>query len=396
MLTKFGVKNYKALESVSIPLTPIHVVIGQNDSGKTSLLEAIHAFCNTTRVSLDQAFPGKWQGRELVYFGAQGTEVEMSASSEGFINNKQYTIDYMIGVDFASEDQELCHLTYERYKLNNETIREVPPTFIQATTVGRRAHVASEIRVDLDIIAKAIGTSSFYSFDPKVMSIPAAIDHSRKFRMDPDGFGLPTMLDDILGHDPEKFLSLQRDFCGYFPEFRKVHLETEMAAHRGYQASGLHNASQANGKGVYFETQDGHVVRAQQASDGAILFLGFLALSYLPTPPKTLLIEEPEKGVYPKRLAQIIDILRRLIASDINKDFPQIIMTTHSPYVLTPFSPEEVTLMSRRNGSVIARPLRDAPNIDERLGDGEFYLGELWYNLDEEELFQDASPQPSA
>jgi len=39
---------------------------------------------------------------------------------------------------------------------------------------------------------------------------------------------------------------------------------------------------------------------------------------------------------------------------------------------------------------VVARPLRDAPHIDERLAGGEFYLGELWYNLDEEELFQDA------
>jgi len=73
-----------------------------------------------------------------------------------------------------------------------------------------------------------------------------------------------------------------------------------------------------------------------------------------------------------------------------NEMLPQIVFTTHSPYVLTTFKPEEVTFMSKRNGSVVARPLRDAPHIDERLGDGEFYLGELWYNLDEEELFQDA------
>ena len=145
-----------------------------------------------------------------------------------------------------------------------------------------------------------------------------------------------------------------------------------------------------NGKGICLETQDGATIRAQQASDGAVLFLGFLALSYLPTPPQVLLVEEPEAGVYPKRLNQIIGLLKRM-AQDKSRDrFPQIIFTTHSPYLLTPFKPEEVTLMSRRNGSVIARPLRDAPNIDERLGDGEFYLGELWYNLEEEELFQDA------
>jgi hypothetical protein len=31
--------------------------------------------------------------------------------------------------------------------------------------------------------------------------------------------------------------------------------------------------------------------------------------------------------------------------------------------------------------------MRDAPDIQQRLGGGAFYLGELWYNLSEEELF---------
>ena len=67
-------------------------------------------------------------------------------------------------------------------------------------------------------------------------------------------------------------------------------------------------------------------------------------------------------------------------------------MTTHSPYLLSSFRPDEVTLMVRRDGSgsCPGRPLRDAPNIEERLGQGEFYLGELWYNLSEEELLADA------
>jgi hypothetical protein len=86
-----------------------------------------------------------------------------------------------------------------------------------------------------------IGSASFYSFDARMMAIPATIDESRKFRMDPDGFGLPTLLDDILGHDPERFISLEKEFCEYFPEFRKVRLQTEMAASRAYAESGLHH-----------------------------------------------------------------------------------------------------------------------------------------------------------
>jgi predicted ATPase len=122
------------------------------------------------------------------------------------------------------------------------------------------------------------------------------------------------------------------------------------------------------------------------------LFLGLLALQYIPQAPGLILIEEPEKGVYPKRLDEVITLLRRLQESATpDRPAPQIVMTTHSPYLLSQFTPEEVTYLSRRDGDgpVQARPLRDAHHIHERLAGGEFYLGELWYNLSEEELFAD-------
>jgi hypothetical protein len=210
--------------------------------------------------------------------------------------------------------------------------------------------------------------------------------------MDPDGFGLATLLDDILGFDPEQFIKLRSDFCGFFPQFRSVRIETEKAQQRVVESTGLYSAnSHGIGKGIAFETKAGTTIRAQQASDGAMLFLGLLALIHSPRPPKVLLIEEPEKGVYPKRLDEIVKLIKDLEATPSGGMIPQIIMTTHSPYLLSFFQPEEVTLLSRRtdSGAVQARPLREAPNILERLGD-DFFLGELWYNLSEEELFQDA------
>jgi predicted ATPase len=210
--------------------------------------------------------------------------------------------------------------------------------------------------------------------------------------MDPDGFGLATLLDDILGYDPERFLALRRDFCEFFPQFSSVRIETQQALNRQFNITGKHASSMAIGKGIVFVTTQGRAIRAQHASDGAILFLGLLALIHSPEPPNLLLIEEPEKGVYPKRLEEVICLIRRLHAAGSGRAAPQIVMTTHSPYLLTSFHPDEVTFMVRRNGSgsVLARPLRDAPHIEERLGAGEFYLGELWYNLSEEELFADA------
>ena len=420
MIKQFSVKNYKALESVSIPLTPIHVVIGQNDSGKTSLLKAIHAFCSSTQGPLVDAFPGMWTGRELVHFGADQPVVELCASVVG---NGEVLLKYELGVEFPILSDHSCKPAHERIALGDGKMQEVVLSVLTSSAHGRDvsgsmkevvlsvlpsvstgttfveycrhheipAHLPeSQKASSLRFVSEQVGPSSFYRLDARVMAIPAALEPSRRFRMERDGFGLPTLLDDISGYDPERFIALKNEFCEYFPEFRTIHLQTELAATRTHQALGLYQSGVAPGKGIYFETRAGATVRAQQASDGAILFLGFLSLFYLPTPPKVLLIEEPETGVYPKRLNQIIDILRKMVGSPFNEKLPQIVFTTHSPYVLTTFKPEEVTFMSKRNGSVVARPLRDAPHIDERLGDGEFYLGELWYNLDEEELFQDA------
>ncbi len=47
MITRFQVQNYKALRDVILDLTPMHVLIGPNDAGKTSILEAITALCRS-------------------------------------------------------------------------------------------------------------------------------------------------------------------------------------------------------------------------------------------------------------------------------------------------------------------------------------------------------------
>ena len=124
MIKQFSIKNYKALESVSIPLTPIHVVIGQNDSGKTSLLEAIHSFCSSTQGPLVDAFPGMWTGRELVHFGADKPVVELCASVVG---NGEVLLKYEFGVEFPTLSDHSCKLAHERIALGDGEMQKVPP-----------------------------------------------------------------------------------------------------------------------------------------------------------------------------------------------------------------------------------------------------------------------------
>jgi hypothetical protein len=82
-----------------------------------------------------------------------------------------------------------------------------------------------------------------------------------------------------------------------------------------------------------------------------------------------------------------VGLLKKWVSTRAAEDAPQIVLTTHSPFLASFFKPDEVTFLQRKEGGgVQARPLREAPGINERLSDG-FYLGEVWYNLSEEELF---------
>jgi predicted ATPase len=389
MLEYFYTNNYKCLVDVRLPLTPIHVIIGQNDSGKTSVLEAMLALSRSTERPLVQAFPGDWRDRELVFAGEEETVIQFEVGFGAAEGEAHSPMIYHLDVEFGKDRS--CRRIDEWSK--NGDVIQITETGQGSSGVARRIGLKpGPERDQLDAIADRFRTVSLYRFDPQLMAIPAAIDPNRKFRMDPDGFGLATLLDDILGYEPERFIALRRDFCEFFPQFRSVRIESVQALNRQYSESGQHHAGQMIGKGIFFETIHGRPIRAQQSSDGAILFLGLLALIHSPEPPKLLLIEEPEKGVYPKRLEEVIRLIRRLHEAPSGRAAPQIIMTTHSPYLLSSFQPDEVTLMVRRdgNGPVQARPLRDAPNIEQRLGQGDFYLGELWYNLSEEELFANA------
>jgi predicted ATPase len=88
-----------------------------------------------------------------------------------------------------------------------------------------------------------------------------------------------------------------------------------------------------------------------------------------PTP--ILLVEEPENGLHPARIADVIRVLR-----EIAKD-SQVILATHSPIVVNELTADEVSVVTRdpESGTKVTR-LKDTPRFDER--SKIFELGELW------------------
>jgi len=381
MIKRLRVKNFKALRDVEIKLTPIHVLIGPNDSGKTSILEALAALCRSVDHNLAHAFLGSWKGAELVWNGQAGLPVSIGVDLDG-----DTISSYAIDVLFESRDR------------NGVTAREVIGKGTALLELGRlegRTWVNYQVgnpgwlapqSSELRAIRSLLGGVHYYRWSPTFLALPAAPDSTRRSRMEYNGFGLALCLDEILSFDRDQFIRLEERFTKVFPHIASIKLIPEMA----YRAptddpDQVTMLQKADGKGLYFKLRSGGpLVPASQASDGTLLILAYLAILYLPEPPTMLLIEEPENGMHPKRLRDVLGVLRQLVGE---QSHTQVVLTTHSPYALDLFSPEEVTLCTmQENGEV--KTTRLSESVAVRGECGVFTLGEIWTGLGDERIAQ--------
>lgn len=191
-----------------------------------------------------------------------------------------------------------------------------------------------------------------------------------------DGRRVAALVDHLLRNDLKRYLNLLDQLRRLVPGFEDLKIETPSA----------------NTRRIDFVIEDGFRIPAHKTSAGVRLLLFFLSLVHHPNPPKIILLEEPETGIHPKRLGDVMNLLRGITQGKFGKAPAQVILTTHSPYLLDYVKPEEdqVLVFQRANdGSRTAKPV-DWSRLKEYF-DG-FMLGEIWFNEEEAGLVaQEAS-----
>ena len=105
------------------------------------------------------------------------------------------------------------------------------------------------------------------------------------------------------------------------------------------QSIGLDNISSST-KAIQIQLQSGEWVPAQFMSEGLLYYLAFAAIPYL-DPAAVILVEEPENGLHPARIAEVMRVLREVSKTT------QVLLATHSPLVINEMKPEEVSVVTR-------------------------------------------------
>lgn len=348
MIASIHIENFKCFKDLQVDLGPFTVLVGPNDSGKTAFLQAIrlatahaHPFGGTKRLEA-----------KLTLLDAENTFWQKDARN---------AINFEIDLRALSSDESVAYLRIQSVGTQDFEVmkrEEVGPSgkFVSLPAALDRKSVTE--------LAEAVGEAVYYRFDPSALREPSDLCEN----MDENGLGLPGLLLTIAGNSPASMQRLSEEFSRRYPSYLQV------------------KAKPAGGKkaAIFFQTAFGDLP-ASLVSDGAILSLAFLALAYLPVPPGILLIEEPENGVHHAKLKEIVDTLRDI---GLEKHI-QVVLTTHSPYLLDLVSPEDVRVFSKdAEGAAHAIKLSDVPDVEE--WKKHFMTGEIWTSMSEQDLLAKA------
>ncbi len=304
-LERLSITNFRCIPSANVPLRPLTVLIGPNDSGKSTFLSALdYVIAGRPVLATD-----RWQHNPRLQVTITGHSAvgEVRNGPEGFGGHTGY------------------FRPVELFRLPSEGV--------QLETGGSRDD--------------------------------AGVPDVRH-----DGTGVAAYFDYLLRKDRPRFDEVVAALRRSVPGLEDVNVTTPVPERRKIE--------------LFLE--GGVSLPADLASSGVRLLLFFLALAYHPSPPRTILIEEPESGLHPKRLAEVVRLLKSVSRGEFGGTPAQVVLTTHSPYLLDLVDlTEDQVLVFRRNEDG-SRSVQPADEARLRTFLDEFKLGEVWFNQGEEGL----------
>ncbi len=415
MINYITIQNFKSLHDVTVELGPFTVLVGKNGAGKSSFLQALQMlswlvryrsindaledhelsygelvhlrassskmdlFVRTTipdptdaslsvtadmsiilakrrhvHVKSEFCLPGEFLGRSLddaiehgrFFSGRSGRAIMVARENGHLISYKNVSLPHSILLDVAERAEEFPVLSAIANELASFMHYEIwGPEFLRQASAGNAAVLAER------------------------------------------GQNLPSVLHDIRDKRPEEFQRLIAEVRRSYPwldamEFRRL-------GERRFALSFLEQTTDKRKRRVRYQPS--------QVSDGFLRLLALTTLKYQAGRPGIIGFEEPENGMHPGMLQEAVMRLRDVAARG-----TQVIITTHSPFLLQYLLSEEsggnaeeelrLVWRSEKDGRTVIRPPKKELLAKARKqGIG---IGELWSMLlDESAMSAPADPK---
>lgn len=347
MIREFTIENFKSIESLTLPLGRVTVLIGENGAGKSNVLEGMAFLAATAQSKLDaeflhlrgvravpgplplSAFKGVKSGwrRHSFHVGCrssglnskcsftvcgentdEGTNDDWGASA-GKPTDEQTEV---IGLRVTPEVLEKVKSTAANLSGKKISLKKEPGLhFIQSLAHSATAY-SSELRR-----AKRLFPTPFVIYSPENTALRTFEAEGQLRPLGVRGEGLFKLVQHFAEHQPAKFKLLRRELK-LFDWFEDFAIPKRLGI----------GESRLEIKDRFLAAK--RLLDQRSANAGFLFLLFYLCLFLSPQTPKFFAIDNIDASLNPKLCAEM---MRRLVVLAKQED-KQVIITTHNPAIL--------------------------------------------------------------
>ena len=370
MLEKVKLHNFKSHQDTELNFdnSRLHALVGQNSSGKTSVLQALHSLSRLANSSFENIFQHERAPQFITTIGQDN----MSVTATGFWKNPERN-NWEASYNWI---QKVNHSWYPTASWKADKNQEDRKVMSKTSFITTEEPIQQFLKnaVHLKLVASNLAKAAYSD----------AITPLVEF----DGSGLAPTLDYLRNEAPDKFKSLQEMLKRIVPGVRevgvrraKVMVNRQRLIEVGGKSISYEESQEMTGQEVVLDMNTGKRIPAHAISEGTMLTLGLLTVLMNTNQPNLVLLDDVEQGLHSTAQRELIAVFKEIIQENSNL---QIIFSTHSPYIVDELIPSQVHVLSNNNSGVTrCKRLDEHPDVEwakQTLTTGEFWdsVGEDW------------------
>jgi predicted ATPase len=395
MLKKLTIRNFKAIQDMTVEFTPLTVLIGGNACGKSTVLQALDFLRSAASRDIPEYLRERgWSFAELKskFNDEDNKPVEFISEYQFVIDGDIKTLRWHISVNLyravdwrIDEKIEITgssSIVLLRHGYDKKAIPESFKDFYFQSSMLKYYNPADDEK-ELVQLKQFLASSTYYG-----LLSPDIIRRGKKREavgnIGNGGEWLAAFIYHIDDEARKKLNKLVSDFIGMEVEVQAVdaggafilvikeRYKTEEVTLDSWHASdGLLRiiafAAITLQRLILRHGESDGAIRVKH--DGTYTFNGYTECKGM------VLLDEIENGINPYMAENVVGLFRE-IAAETNR---QAIVTTHSPVLLNDFNPEEVVFLWKdKTGNIHSRKFFDTEEMREALD----FLnpGEIWEN----------------
>jgi predicted ATPase len=361
MITKIELTNFKSHAHTVIEPGRVTALVGPNGCGKSAVLQSLYCLSRIVSKPPIQILKGELSLDILVRGYRNDLSIDLATYNDKL--EIQFFTDNQYGHTRTWRLRGKWQLKEKPFDIGERTLENL----------GKLSeHIPSEITLNL-------GAIEYFKPSPSKLSQPTSIEDYPP-KLNSDGSGLSSVIANLILSEPERLQSIENALREIVPTINKIkarHKRLAKAEKSFYIDKGrIQEATHLSSKTGYemiFDTRSADAVPAHSMSEGTLLILGMLTLLQSPNPPKVFLLEDVEQGLHPFAQRQVMQVLKDFA----EKHDRQIILTSHSPYIIDELPAEDIWVMATdKDGISHTKRLSDHPDAKRALD--VLTTGELW------------------